>query len=563
MQLEGRAAPDASAFKINRLFNGTGYSPYTTTLIDFAISGVEPEELPMDSSTRKSGLGHHRQAGVCFGKRGEFLTAHLLPAGHIFTVEGQAIPVEREEDALDILAYLNTPLVRFSINKYCGQHKYSGYVNLLPFVRLSESSEARAMVSRAINASETARKYDEVQHLFEGVSSVRSFEDWADEVRLAVEAARQTAVDCEGYCERQLRELLAVSDEEALVIDRFRETQPPCEPAIEDADIDSGCRWIAAHSLVSFALGCVFGRWELREELKNTDFSLTRALEKFGPFPPAMRRAGPHLDAHERAILVYDPTHGDHIEDRLRDLLSVLFCGSLTENESHLASALQTDSLSEYVRRSDGLFGDHLRRYSKSRRKAPIYWQLATPSAAYSVWLYLHAFTNDTLYKVQNDYVAPKLAHEQRKLESLCRDVTETPKAVERKALAAQETFVDELRAFLEEVKRVAPLWNPNLDDGVIINFAPLWRLVPQHKPWQRELKAKCDELAAGKYDWARLAMHLWPERVVPKCATDRSLAIAHGLEEVFWVEGPDGKWQRGGRGRKAHVDTRIDRRRP
>jgi hypothetical protein len=38
--------------------------------------------------------------------------------------------------------------------------------------------------------------------------------------------------------------------------------------------------------------------------------------------------------------------------------------------------------------------------------------------------------------------------------------------------------------------------------------------------------------------------MHLWPERVVPKCAEDRSLAIAHDLEEVFWVEGDDRKWQ-------------------
>ena len=37
--------------------------------------------------------------------------------------------------------------------------------------------------------------------------------------------------------------------------------------------------------------------------------------------------------------------------------------------------------------------------------------------------------------------------------------------------------------------------------------------------------------------------MHLWPERVVPKCATDRSLAIAHGLEDVFWFQGTDGKW--------------------
>jgi hypothetical protein len=28
--------------------------------------------------------------------------------------------------------------------------------------------------------------------------------------------------------------------------------------------------------------------------------------------------------------------------------------------------------------------------------------------------------------------------------------------------------------------------------------------------------------------------MRLWPERVVPKCAKDRSLAIAHGLEDFL-----------------------------
>ena len=118
------------------------------------------------------------------------------------------------------------------------------------------------------------------------------------------------------------------------------------------------------------------------------------------------------------------------------------------------------------------------------------------------------------------------------------------PSAKERKEIAEQEAFVGELRSFLDEVKHVAPLWNPVLDDGVVLTMAPLWRLIPQHKPWQRELKSKWDELAAGKYDWAHVAMHLWPERVVPKCATDRSLAIAHGLEDVFWVEADDGKWR-------------------
>ena len=83
-----------------------------------------------------------------------------------------------------------------------------------------------------------------------------------------------------------------------------------------------------------------------------------------------------------------------------------------------------------------------------------------------------------------------------------------------------------------------------NLNDGVIINFAPLWRLVPQNKSWQKECKKVWDKLVAGEYDWAHLAMHLWPERVVPKCVTDASLAIAHGLEETFWTQDDRNRFQ-------------------
>jgi len=206
-----------------------------------------------------------------------------------------------------------------------------------------------------------------------------------------------------------------------------------------------------------------------------------------------------------------------------------------------LARALGVRDIVAFVRRS--LFAKHLSAFSRSRRRAPIYWQLATASTSYSVWLYIHAISKDTLFRVQNDYVAPKLAHEERRLESLTRELRDNGTATQRKELAAQAVFVEELRAFLEEMKRVAPLWNPNLDDGVVINFAPLWRIVSQHKPWQKELKSTWDGLCDGKYDWTHLAMHLWPERVIPKCAKDRSLAIAHGLEDMFWVEGGDGKW--------------------
>jgi hypothetical protein len=33
---------------------------------------------------------------------------------------------------------------------------------------------------------------------------------------------------------------------------------------------------------------------------------------------------------------------------------------------------------------------------------------------------------------------------------------------------------------------------------------------------------------------WAHLAYSIWPKRVREKCKTDRSIAIAHGLEELY-----------------------------
>jgi hypothetical protein len=243
---------------------------------------------------------------------------------------------------------------------------------------------------------------------------------------------------------------------------------------------------------------------------------------------------------HWRNVLVDDEGHPD---DLCTEVTRVSAAADRAD-EIVVATGTSAGTLRTYLRHD--FFTEHLAQYSKSRRKAPVYWQLATPSASYSVWLYIHASSSDTLFRVQNDYVGGehgKLALEERRLESLTSRLSDKATAAQRRELAAQSFFVDELRAFLEEVKRVAPLWNPDFDDGVIINFAPLWRLAPQNKSWQKELKSTWDALRAGKYDWAHLAMHLWPERVVPKCAKDRSLAIAHGFEPVFWVEGSDGKW--------------------
>ena len=49
--------------------------------------------------------------------------------------------------------------------------------------------------------------------------------------------------------------------------------------------------------------------------------------------------------------------------------------------------------------------------------------------------------------------------------------------------------------------------------------------------------------MAKGDYDWAHLAMHLWPERALRRCAADRSVAIAHDVEAEFWQEVRPDTW--------------------
>ena len=322
----------------------------------------------------------------------------------------------------------------------------------------------------------------------------------------------------------------------------------------EDAGAPVDAVGLAA-GVITWAVGVAFGRFDVR--LATGERELPSEPEPFDPLPvcsPGMlvgddglpvtsRPPGYPLDFPEDGILVDDPGDARDLTAAVRAVFELVFRASADGWWDEAAALLDPrgHDLRAWLR--SGFFERHLKLHSKSRRKAPILWQLGTPSGRYSVWLYAHRLTEDSFFQLQSDVLAPKLAYEERQLTNLVQSSGGSPSAKERREIEAQEAFVEELRVLLEEVKRVAPIWRPTLDDGIVLVMAPLWRLVP-HKPWQRELKKKWSELAAGKYDWAQLAMHLWPERVVPKCGDDRSLAIAHGLEDVFWIEDEDGKWQ-------------------
>ena len=230
-------------------------------------------------------------------------------------------------------------------------------------------------------------------------------------------------------------------------------------------------------------------------------------------------------------ILPDDPGHPEDIISRTRDALHVIWNERAEAIEAEACEILGVSSLQEYLQRTNLFFDDHLKRYSKSRRYAPIYWPLSTPSSSYTLWLYYHRINDQILFTCVNDFVDPKL---KQVGEDLVRLRQKTGRSRDEESeLERLSDLERELKDFRSELLRVAAFWKPNLNDGVQITAAPLWRLL-QHRNWQNKLKDTWEKLEAGEYDWAHLAYSIWPERVRAKCKKDKSLAIAHDLEHVY-----------------------------
>ena len=220
-----------------------------------------------------------------------------------------------------------------------------------------------------------------------------------------------------------------------------------------------------------------------------------------------------------------------HIENSLR----YIFNNQADTKEQDLLLKLGFSSLEDYLRKPSGFFADHLQRYTKSRRKAPIYWPLATASGDFTLWVYYPSLNSQTLFTAVNDF----LDGPNGKLMQVIRECAElrlkgnSRSRDEERQYETLQSFEKELTELRDTLLKIAQTYKPNHDDGVQITAAPLWPLF-RHKPWQKILKDTWTKLEKGDYDWAHLAMAFWPDRVREKCKTDKSLAFAHGLEDLY-----------------------------
>ena len=485
------------------------------------------------------------RAGATYSRRSaRGFSARLLPQGFVFSDKGPAVllnqgsTVPREY----LLGWLNSRLIRALIHVQANASDFlTGILKNLPWK--DPGANVVNTVAGAVGASlndlrQLARGRERSPLFVARRSAAGRFEDLIAAATKSEELASASLASALATCDSEIDELYG-DDSSRWSDDVFaKEESSDVEDDDNDGEIEGAGadRSTIAWGLLSKCIGTALGRFQVAGD--NGNGTERSSDDNFA----VIRLALSSSREWSSTYAVDDEGHTRDMSTLVLDAANSLFGLASHEFERGVCEALGVRSLRGFLADSgpESAWGRHLRDYSGARRKAPVYWRLTTPSTRYSIWLGYHALQDDVWFKVVSEVLKPRVALEERRLAEALQD---GKGAAGRKGIAEHETLLGELKQLSEFVRAIGAIWVLDRNDGVALSASPLWPLFAHNKAWQKELRAIWDALVAGDHDWTHLAMHLWPERVVPECAKDRSLAIAHGLEDVFWKEGTDGKW--------------------
>jgi len=441
-------------------------------------------------------------SGLTYPRVGKTLSLRILPKGCIFAEKGISIfPLNDREtnssNLLALLAILNSKPVEYMVSITSpGRFWESGSINRIPLPHNWNSHNLHELAYKGYVLSRAAFEADETSRVF---------------ISPLIEIKQGEIEELQLEIDNIVTKIYHLHDDIQLGKSSYSQ-----EMEIEDNEADAIYPEIKHFDYLQYALGVVTGRWDIRIG-KNPVLARnsTDPFEKLPPLSPGSLLSDisnyPIRIAWE-GILVDDPDHPDDIVTHSHDVLELLFPGRGEAVEQDACQVLGVKNLREYFRKSGGggFWMDHVKRYTKSRRKAPIYWLLQSNRKNYALWLYYHRLDKDLLFKALTQYVEPKIRLEEEHLKSLRaqrgqfgtggRQAKELDQAMER-----QEHLLVELEDFRDKLRRAADLGlEPDLNDGVVLNIAPLWELVP----WN-EAKKYWQELLEGKYEWSSIGKQL------------------------------------------------------
>jgi hypothetical protein len=222
-------------------------------------------------------------------------------------------------------------------------------------------------------------------------------------------------------------------------------------------------------SFISYAVGCMLGRYSLYEE------GLIYAGGQWDPF-----RYSKFLPDDDNVIPILDTEYfEDDIVGRFVEFVKVTFGEeTLEENLDFIAQALKKkgNTSREVIRNYflTDFYKDHVKTY----KKHPIYWLFDSGrNNGFKAIIYMHRYEGDLVARVRTDYLhktqkalETAIAHNDRIIETST-SATEKSKAVKAKNKLVKQ--LDETKKYDEALAHVAnQKIEIDLDDGVKVNYA-------------------------------------------------------------------------------------------
>ncbi|OON94625.1 MAG: type II deoxyribonuclease [Candidatus Epulonipiscioides saccharophilum] len=244
--------------------------------------------------------------------------------------------------------------------------------------------------------------------------------------------------------------------------------QDELNPELEDKDITVRKADLAREikSLISYAIGCIFGRYSL--DVKGLAYAGGEFdNSKYTTFKP---------DVDNIIRICDDEYFEDDIVGKFIKFISVVYGeDELEENLEFIAKTLNPKGEAREVIRNyflNEFYSDHCKIY----KKRPIYWLFDSGKKnGFKGLIYMHRYSSDLLAKIRTDYV-----HEQQEryriqiaiLEDSAISATIKEKKNLEKRLKTLKEQTLEIRQFEEKIHHLADKnIDIDLDDGVLKNY--------------------------------------------------------------------------------------------
>ncbi|MBR6969023.1 MAG: hypothetical protein IKH78_10915 [Ruminococcus sp.] len=219
-------------------------------------------------------------------------------------------------------------------------------------------------------------------------------------------------------------------------------------------------------SLISYAIGCIFGRYSLDCDGLcyaggKWDESLYRTI----------------IPCRDNVMPINDIDNG--LTRAVIDFIETVYGSeTLEENLSFIASAIggtgePRDILHGYLQKS--FYIDHAKMY----KNRPVYWQIFSgKKGAFRGLMYMHRFTPELPLIIKENYAFPRyeqLKKEAAMLNDMLTASTGTAKSRIRREINRVQSLISEMEDFLQRLEKTAAQnIQLDLDDGVKINYSKL-----------------------------------------------------------------------------------------